>query len=1115
MNAWLTAFGGWQPLVDAPVWVLMLLKISAILAAAWLAHLAIARTNPRWRVVLWRVTAVGLLVLPAIAWLLPGLEIRVLKPTPVEEVATVSPAPKAMLDARTMTSRIPSDYPGNLPDTRAPNFLPKSGSRPPKTLVPSMETRSASPPAESPAPEPPQSGDIAWSTLLLATWLGGIVVLGIRLCLGHYWISATTRGAKQVPPWVRCECTRVAEATGCRRRVEVVQSPEVESPFLCGLRRPLLLLPAQMCEASYCKDLPGILAHELAHVRSHDVSWNAALQAISIALWFHPLIWRVRKAHLAACELVSDAVSASFVGDVTGYCRTLARVAVDVCGSLPSAGIAMARTSAIGRRLSALKKRVFHLPLRRRSVLVFGFAVLLGVAIIGTLQVALAAPPEEESSAADKTEPKPAKTETKPTKAAEAAIKPGFRPLKVHAFDAAGKPLAEAGVTVQGRTETPFGPFRYETDGNGTVLIDASKEATKYYQVLVSKSGFVSEGASWNDYRNMQIPDELTFNLKPGTALGGFVRDEQGKPISGAEVIVQGGKTSHTEAHWTSVYDTVATDAEGKWQVHRIPKDLTGCKLYVTLKHPDFGFERFDVQQLPLDKLRDQTAALVMRKGVIVEGTVTTPDGKPAAGVAVGLFVTKYPSMTSARTKTDDKGRYRVVLNEPGGYTVAAAAEAFVPGWKEITVGKEQRTVDLQLGKGELIRLRVVDHDGKPMPGIPISFSIGGLDKHMGLLFLDYESSLKTNNPAYHKPTDAEGRWSRLWIPNAKISFSIKKEGYLTVEKPLAPDEREQIITLETGQWSVSGRVVDQETKAPIQKFHVMVGNTAHWDYCRPIADEKGEYRLTWDRAHEDRVIGIEADGYYPSKPQFLGSKEKQATWNIELKKGNNITGVVRSPDGKSLANVDVVLCTPRRCFYFDNGRLRMDNSSLVVRTGADGRFSFPPQNDPFLLVAVHDRGFAQVADKAAMKEIALQPWARLEGTVTVDGKPGVQEGVEIIYDRVWEKPPATRSPAEQASQMIFRDFRIQTDANGHFVFDRVQPGKAEIGRTVSVSPKDGISKDTQFKRKSVEFVPGKTLVVNIADNAPPTPKLNEDTTKKPLELKPAKKTATALIPGS
>ncbi len=113
---------------------------------------------------------------------------------------------------------------------------------------------------------------------------------------------------------------------------------------------------------------------------------------ISSVFWFHPLVWRVRGAHLAACELAADSASASFVGDVADYCRTLARVAVDAHTPVPAAGIAMARSSAIGRRLTALKKQVFHLPLRRRSVAAFGAVALLGVALLGSLQFAVAEP---------------------------------------------------------------------------------------------------------------------------------------------------------------------------------------------------------------------------------------------------------------------------------------------------------------------------------------------------------------------------------------------------------------------------------------------------------------------------------------------------------------------------------------------------------------------------------------------------------------------------------------------------------------------------------------------------------------------------------------------------
>ena len=70
-----------QLMVDAPVLALLLLKITAILSLAWLVHWALARTNPRWRVFLWRLTAMGLVALLAAALFSPLLEIRMAQAT--------------------------------------------------------------------------------------------------------------------------------------------------------------------------------------------------------------------------------------------------------------------------------------------------------------------------------------------------------------------------------------------------------------------------------------------------------------------------------------------------------------------------------------------------------------------------------------------------------------------------------------------------------------------------------------------------------------------------------------------------------------------------------------------------------------------------------------------------------------------------------------------------------------------------------------------------------------------------------------------------------------------------------------------------------------------------
>ena len=646
MNTLLMVFRGLPSIVDTPAWALLLLKMTAILLAAWCVHLALRRTNPRWRVFLWRATTIGLIVLPVVAWLTPALEIRVKQSPTTSQTVRVPGESLAFEAQQAVTENAPIGLSVGRPDAKTKHAAPMTTDDWP--VVDAMASSQSQPLASTAF----QSSLVTWLLILATIWLGWIAVLGFRLVVGHYRILQMVRLAHCPPQRVCDESARVADAIGCRASVKLLQSASIASPFLCGLRRPLLLLPSRMCDDSYGKDLPGILAHELTHVRSHDILWNLGLQLISIVLWPHPLVWQIRKAHLAACELVCDAVSANFVGNVADYCRTLARVAVEVYAPLPTAGIAMARTSAISRRLNALKERVFHLPLRRRSVLGFGFSVLLAVTVVGALQFAAASAPSKAGtdlaipqSGQQTTTETPKGLETQTT-VSEGSTKPGFRPMQIHVSNAAHKPIPNASITVRGMTSLPFGPFQYHTDTSGNATVEAPKENATNYQILVMKNNDVTVGAAWNGNDVVaQVPADIAFTLEQGTAFGGIVRDEQGKPVVGAEVTVDGRKGRVPDSfRWISINDTAKTDAEGKWQVHRIPKDLTGFEWEVRIKRPDIaGIEHFDEKTLSIKRLRDQTAVFVLRKGIVLEGIVTDPQGKPAVAAAVGLFPEAWP----------------------------------------------------------------------------------------------------------------------------------------------------------------------------------------------------------------------------------------------------------------------------------------------------------------------------------------------------------------------------------------------------------------------------------------------------------------------------------------
>ena len=759
-----------QSIVDAPGWVVLLLKITAILVAAWLVHLALRGANPRWRVLLWRVTVVGLIALPTVAWLLPAIKIYVGQAAAVTETVDIPvPAPVLAVN-RDIATPAQGGFAVDISDGPPLHQLPM---RPDEVGVPH-------PQANVPAPEKPLL--ITASRVLLAVWLVGVGVLACRFCVGYYRMWRMAHGGKQPSQWVRSECLRVAQAIGCRGRVEVLESTAVQSPLLCGLRCQRLLLPASLCEDAYRTDLPAILAHELAHVRSRDVLWNFGLHLISVVLWFHPFAWRMRRAHLAACELVSDAVSVSFVGDVTEYCRTLARVAVQSYASIPATGIAMARSSSISRRLGALKRKIFSLPLRRRSAIGFGFAALLTVAALGVLQFALAAPPPAEPVAAGKAETKTVEKEAK------LAIDPNATPktasLRVRVVDEAGKPLAATKLAVKflGHEKN------YTTDVEGKATVAAPGPNRLFLSMIAYPEGYPPVRKWWrNDSGNELIPDEFTFTFERGRTIGGFVRNEQGEPIQGAKVHLNIPLENYQQvgmglALWDSVF---LTDAEGRWHLDHFPRKIES--IYLGLEHPDYISVTgpAEISAAEQRQVLGGIAVMVMKRGIPVTGTVTDPEGKPVAGATVLLGEWNGPKQPAV--STDEKGHYRFASLAPGGAVLTATRPGLSPALCSINVEPQMKPVDFSLEKGNTLRVRVVDKDGKPIHGIFVT-----PDTWRGRRVL-CDVGVKGR-------TDAEGRWAWTWAPEDAVQTSFGLTGYVNYMSiyglPLATQQTEHVVTL-------------------------------------------------------------------------------------------------------------------------------------------------------------------------------------------------------------------------------------------------------------------------------------------------------------------------------
>lgn len=363
------SFGWARAVADFPQLPVLLLKVTGLLALGWIVHLVFRGRNPRWRVGLWRGVAVGLAVLPLLGLALPEIRWGVL---PFEE-PEVTPV---LVPIQRGTPR------------RAMAFA--AASVPGQTgWVPAPVPVAAESPVAKTHPRSPRVSVTEWlrshyACLLGSAWSAVVVILAVSAVKAHGRSRRIMRSSHPAPEWARRILEEIAGDLKCRRDVVLRCSPDAPSPLLIGILKPCIILPQNMAEENALSDLEGVLAHELAHLRSRDLFWSRFLQSLSILLWFHPFVWRIRRAHAAACEEACDAAAAHYVGDAEEYSGTLARVALSLLGRRRAlAGIPMARKPQIRRRLEMLRSKIWASGLRWRVaaiLLLAGVVVLAGLA---------------------------------------------------------------------------------------------------------------------------------------------------------------------------------------------------------------------------------------------------------------------------------------------------------------------------------------------------------------------------------------------------------------------------------------------------------------------------------------------------------------------------------------------------------------------------------------------------------------------------------------------------------------------------------------------------------------------------------------------------------------
>jgi hypothetical protein len=575
------------------------------------------------------------------------------------------------------------------------------------------------------------------------------------------------------------------------------------------------------------------------------------------------------------------------------------------------------------------------------------------------------------------------------------------------------------------------------TDEQGRCKIEYGLQQTEYVSVTARQSGLVPMQVAWRATEpGVQIPERYTLALEPGTTIGGFIRDEEGKPVAGAVVHLLVPSRGGIER--VALYDhRVKTGPKGDWQCNIVPAKLD--EVWIRLEHSDYVSDEMygKTPKPPIEKLRDMTGVMVMRRGITVAGRVLDIEGRPIEGVAVAQgsdrFGSSYPSV-----RTDQEGRFQFGNARPGEMVLTVQARGYAPDLKQISVARESGPVDFRLEPGRTLRGRLVDKAGQPVAGAFVA-----ADTWRGHRSLQWRVD-----------TDAEGRFEWKEAPADEVLVDIGKQNYMSVRRnPMTASDQEYVVTMHPV-LHIRGRVTDKETGQSIPRLTITPGIA--WSSGQPVLWERdvtkaftdGRYEITFGEPRYGHLIRVEAEGYLPEVSRAFEDGEGEVAFDIALKKGAGLSGIVCLPEGTPVAGAEVILCTGVRSLFIQNGRNAMKRESVFVETGPDGRFALPPQTEPFTLLVLHEQGCTHVmADEwGSSAKVTLQPWGRVAGQVLIGSQPGAGQEVRVLF----YNPSATGMPR------VNWQYGTVADKEGRFVLERVPPGQGKVCREIRISDRSG-----------------------------------------------------------
>ncbi len=368
----------------------MLIQSSLMILAIWgIDWLIRKRVTAIFRYCLWLLVIVKLMLPVTLAaptglgWYLGGFgetlidhwQNRAVVAEPVTELPSPVTVPEALfynsepIFPMGMKSEMPMEIPASRPEPTA-----------------SVQAQTVTP-SQAPAVE------LTWWGGLVAVWLALILLVTLLIAQRWQFVRGLIRQADPADAGIIDLLDRCRRQLGMAEQIELRLSPNTTSPSVCGLLRPVILIPHDLPGQLSTHQMRAVLLHELTHIKRYDL-WVSFIQtAIQTVYFFHPLLWLANAMIRNMREkAVDEAVLAAMGQQAEDYPRTLLELS-RTAFSRPSLSL---RLIGVVESKSALKDRISHMSARPFPTSArIGLAGLAGLLIAGLVLIPMAGAAKE------------------------------------------------------------------------------------------------------------------------------------------------------------------------------------------------------------------------------------------------------------------------------------------------------------------------------------------------------------------------------------------------------------------------------------------------------------------------------------------------------------------------------------------------------------------------------------------------------------------------------------------------------------------------------------------------------------------------------------------------